>query len=450
MAKLKQISQSQFAILGMARLYYVNYIYVEKEWWADENERVIGAVIFDRTDEDWSYIVLGRDKTGLFRGIDQGLELPSQASARANLKERLSHYADSGTAVFSQDDETMKRKEILQPIVPVDQLHPDFRHLIEDLQFSAARRAIEETVYAFIDVDGNYVRDFQTTGFPGRLWELFLFRFFYEQEFYLSREFKRPDFCALQGEFRIGIEAVTVNPTAGENPPSAANAKEVENLLENYMPIKFGSSLFSKLQKKYWNDDHMRDVPFGIAIHDFHSGDSMTWSAPALYQYLYGVRISRKRDVGGKFIEHHEPIKWHEWKGKRIPSGFFGQPEAENVSAVLSSSSSTLAKWNRMGRMAGFGDPDTVMIRRGFKENPRPDKFEPVGFAVEVKPGSYSETWSEDIRVFHNPNARIPLPVNLFRGCSNMFLQDGEFRSAEPPGQHVITSQTVVITPKPD
>jgi len=451
MAKLKQITESHFSVYGMARLHYVNVLYVEKEWWADEDERVLGAVIFDRTDEDWSCIVLGRDKTGRFRGIDGRLELPSLASARANLKERLNHYSDTGAGDFPQGDEKETKKEILKPVVPIDQLHSDFRHLIEDPQYSAARRVIEETVYAFVDVDGNYVRDFQTTGFPGRLWELYLFRFLYEQEFYLAREFHRPDFCAIQGEMRVGIEAVTVNPTAGETPPSARQGKDVEFLLRDYMPIKFGSSLYSKLKKKYWKDAHMRDVPFTIAIHDFHSGDSMTWSAPGLYQYLYGVRISRKPDASGKMMEQHEPIVEHEWKGKKIPSGFFSQPDSEHVSAVFSSISSTISKWNRMGRMAGFGDPKTVMIRRGFKENPHPDKFEPVGFAVEVKSdGTYHETWSEDIRIYHNPKAIHPLPANLFRGCSNMTFQDGAFITAEPPGDHVITSQTLVVTPKPE
>jgi hypothetical protein len=446
MAKLKEISKSHFAILGMARLHFVNQIYEEREWWADEDERVIGVVVFDKIDDDWSYMVLGRDETGLFRGMDQGIELPSQASARANLKERLAHYSDSGAQVFPQADETEERKEILRPVVPVEQLHSDFRHLIDDPQYSAARRVIEETAYAFVDVDGNYIRDFQTTGFPGRLWELYLFRFLYEQEFFLHREFKRPDYCASQGNFRIGIEAVTVNPTAGEAAPVPKSNKEIKSLLDGYMPIKFGSSLYSKLQKKYWEDEHMQDAPLTIAIHDFHAGNSMIWSAPALHEYLYGVRLSIERDASGAPIERQEPIAEHVWKEKRILSGFFSQPDAEHISAVLFSNASTLSKWNRMGRMAGFGDPDTIMYRRGFKENPDPDALEPVGFSVEVKHGTYEESWSEDIRVFHNPNAIRPLPMNLFQDCSNMFFRDGKFYSAEPPGNYIITSTTFVFS----
>jgi hypothetical protein len=447
MTRLKKISKSHFAVLGMARLHYVNQIYEELEWWADEDERVIGAVVFDKIDEDWSCMIMGRSATGIFRGIDQRIELPSLASARANLKERLIFYADTGAHVFPQGDETEARKEILLPMVPAEKLHPDFRHLIEDPQYSAARRVIEETAYAFVDVDGNYIKDFQTTGFPGRLWELYLFRFLYEQQFYLHREFTRPDYCASQNDFQVGIEAVTVNSTVGEIAPVPRNNQEVRALLDDYMPIKFGSALYSKLKKRYWADDHMEGTPLTIAIHDFHNGNSMTWSAPAMPEYLYGVRLSVGKDSSGAPVAKQEPIKEHTWKGKTIPSGFFNQPETEHVSAVLFSSQSTLSKWNRMGRLAGLGDSKIIMYRRGFRENPDPEDSTPVGFSVEVKPGSYEERWSEDIRVFHNPNALSPIPMNLFQNCSNMYWKDGQFYSAEPPG-HIIASNTFVFAAK--
>jgi len=39
----------------------------EVEWVADLLERVLGAVVRDRIDNDWSYAVLGRDEHGIFR-----------------------------------------------------------------------------------------------------------------------------------------------------------------------------------------------------------------------------------------------------------------------------------------------------------------------------------------------------------------------------------------------
>jgi hypothetical protein len=444
MAKLKRILRAHFEILGMAKQHFLEDLVEEVEWWMDEDERVAGVVYICTTDHDWAYSALGRDTTGRFRAIDGDASLPSRVEASEKLKACLAGYADAGDSVFPQGDEKEKRKEILKPVVSGEKLHPDFKHLIEDTQFSAARRVIEETAYAFIDIDGNYIRDFQTTGFPGRLWELYLFRFLYEQRFELARHFNRPDYCAVYDGFRVGIEAVTVNPTLGETAPEPTPA-EVRHLHNGYMPIKFGSALYSKLQKKYWDDPHMEDVSLALAIHDFHGPRSMVWSGGCLPEYLYGVRHSVETDASGNGKAKAEPITEHVWGHKKIPSGFFGQPDAENISAVLFSNSSTLSKWNRMGRLAGLGAPDTVMYRRGYRVNPDPDALVPVEFSVEVKPGgTYEELWSDDIVIYYNPNALRPIPFGLFRGCSNMFWEDGALCTTDAPGK-ILGSMTWVV-----
>jgi hypothetical protein len=446
-ASLKQISKSHFDILCMARQPFVDDVVWECEWWADEAERVIGTVVLDRTDEDWSFMVLGRDENGLFRGMDMGTCIESQKIASERLQERLLYHSDTGDTVFPQGDVKGNRNDILIPLVARERLHSDFRHLIEDPQYSAARRVIEETAYAFADVDGNYIRDFQTTGFNGRLWELYLFKFLSEQRFILHREFSRPDYCASNGISRVGIEAVTVNPTAGEVPPIPKNNEEVRYLLNDYMPLKFGSPLFSKLGKRYWEDSHMTEVPLMFAIHDFHCGNSMIWSAPALHEYLYGLRVFAEKNEQGVPVAKQVPIVEHVWNGKKRPSGFFKQPDAEHISAVLFSNASTLSKFNRMGCLAGFADLGTIMYRQGFKENPDPDALTPVGFSLKVDPSTYKECWSEDVQIFHNPNALRPLPEDLFEGCVHNFLQDGEFYRCGPE-ERVISSVTFVATPE--
>ena len=83
------------------------------------------------------------------------------------------------------------------------------------------------------------------------------------------------------------------------------------------MPIKFGSPLFSKLNRKnkYWDLPHVAGHPFVLAIHDYHglatsdTPGSMTWSRAGLVNYLYGVRDDvfiegetvRPRMVVGKY-----------------------------------------------------------------------------------------------------------------------------------------------------
>ncbi len=173
MSAIQPISKSHFDILSLARRPSIEKITEEREWWAGENERVIGTVMFDKIDNDWSWIILGRDEKGLYRGIDMCVSLESQELASVKLKERLIYHSESGETSFPQGDFKGKRNDILKPLVLPERLHPNFKHLVEDTQYIAARRVIEETAYAFEDVDGNYVKDFQTTGFNGRLWELY-------------------------------------------------------------------------------------------------------------------------------------------------------------------------------------------------------------------------------------------------------------------------------------
>ncbi len=61
--------------------------------------------------------------------------------------------------------------------------------------------------------------------------------------------------------------------------------------MQNVYPIKFGSPLFSKMKKKYWEQEHVKGQPFILAIEDFHQPGSMVWTASALEVYLYGYNF---------------------------------------------------------------------------------------------------------------------------------------------------------------
>lgn len=444
--ELKRLSQARFNALCYSRQPPAAFMSREVEWWADPDERILGLVPLDTTDKDWAWIVLGRDEKALFRAINIDASIKTQVEASERLREQLQKYALSGESEFPQHDTDQKKNTLLVPVVRDEKLHRNFKILMEEEHHSPARAIIREIAYAFVDVDGNYAKDFQTTGFNSRLWELFLFVFLYEQKFFVPREFDRPDFCALKFGFPVAIEAVTVNPTDGEEPPSPETPEEAHELRQNYMPIKFGSALYSKLNKRYWELPHVKGVPFIIAIHDFHGSDSMTWSAPAIEDYLYGVRASWKKDEQGTLDVTETPITEHEWKGKRIPSGFFNLPDAENVSAVLFSNSATLSKFNRMAKLAGFGNREVMIFRVGNIHNPDPNATEPLPFKAEVTPGKYSENWSEGVRVFHNPRALIPIPDDLFEGCSQHFFEKGR-RVAILPRNFIYASKTFLFAP---
>lgn len=93
--------------------------------------------------------------------------------------------------------------------------------------------------------------------------------------------------------------------------------------LENYMPIKFGSSLYSKLTKnRYWDLEHVKGNPLVFAIADFHEANSMVWSHSALWQYLYGMRYEHIQTEDGSYHIAPTKILTHKLDAKEIPSGF--------------------------------------------------------------------------------------------------------------------------------
>jgi hypothetical protein len=202
------------------------------------------------------------------------------------------------------------------------------------------------------------------------------------------------------------------------------SVEKIKEELEGAMPIRFGSPLYSKLNKHYWKLPHVQGIPLVFAIADFHDAGSMLWSSTALISYLYGIKNEFYYDADGQLVIVPKPIKSHKTKGKTIPSGYFFQPESDHVSAVMSSANGTISKFNRLGKQAGFGDPNVMMIRRGACHDHDPNASVPKVFAYEVD-DQCNETWAEGLSMYHNPNALHPVPKELFPSVAHHHFCDG-------------------------
>lgn len=56
-------------------------LYEEVEWFADEMGNIIGSIIRDRTDDDWSWVMMGRD---VFRAIELDTCLPTPQKLKSD------------------------------------------------------------------------------------------------------------------------------------------------------------------------------------------------------------------------------------------------------------------------------------------------------------------------------------------------------------------------------
>jgi len=450
---MRRITQTQFDAYCYARQPLVRAMSKEVAWFEAGDRKLLAAIILDQIDSDYGHILLGRDSRRMFRCISVSSEFfKTVEEAEKFLESEIKAYVDDANELYPQGDEKHAPNEILEPVVEEDKLHPYFKVLINEPRFEAARNLIKEVVYSYVDPDGHYIKEFQTQGFDARIWELFLYVYLYDAGFEFIHGHAAPDYHISFYGNECCIEAVTVN--AGQNPerPDAEQPETREEILaltDNYLPIKFGSSLYSKLKKRYWEKEHVTGKPLIIAIHDFHMPGSMGWSRTALSEYLYGRRIRLVEDDGNKKVVN-ETIEKHSWEGKEIPSHFFNLPDSENISAVLFTNAATITKFNRMGKLAGLGSKDVHLIRAGYLFDPDPDALEPIQFSHDVDSPEYEETWSDSLMMFHNPKALNPVNLEWFGTISHTWVDEetGEFRGYHQP-YDVLSSVTLTLSSQP-
>ncbi len=49
----------------------------EKKWFIDDDKNLLGIVILDKIDKDWSFVILAKDEDNQFRAVDVAASLNS-------------------------------------------------------------------------------------------------------------------------------------------------------------------------------------------------------------------------------------------------------------------------------------------------------------------------------------------------------------------------------------
>ncbi|MBI9055954.1 MAG: glycosaminoglycan attachment site [Bacteroidales bacterium] len=430
MKNVISINRNLFNIyLLFTRNPFVRYFSRELEFYSNGNKSLIGFISLDYTDNDFNVAILSRDKSKQYRAGNMETSIPTIEKARRWIDEQM-----NSDSIVMHNDES-EYFDLFEIKAKKSQISQHFKLLKESEGLKGAKEVIKEISYHYKDIDGNFIEQFQSNnGFDSRIWELYLFCLCREELFSFKRNSHSPDFMIEKLGTEVAIEAVIVarknNKAIDELP--LKSMEEIEEKLKNKMPLMFGSALFDKLKKEYWKLDHVKGKPFLIAIADFHEDFSMTWSFTALSDYLYGYKYTHSYDKNGELIII--PVKIKEFvkeSGARIPAGFFFQPNSENISAVLFSSTATIGKFNRMGKQAGLGSSKSTIIRMGACHNFDDNASVPNMFQYQVDEDS-KELWSEGVSIFHNPNALIPLDKSLFPSVAHHELKDEFLYSSFP------------------
>ncbi len=111
-----------------------------------------------------------------------------------------------------------------------------------------------------------------------------------------------------------------MNAIVARRPPDPSTPEEFATCLQDYVPIKIARALTRELNRNspYWEAEDLRQIPFLLAIQDFHGPGSLRMVVPATTEYVFGVRHSlvdgsRKID---RITEHRFGHSW-------AVSGFF-------------------------------------------------------------------------------------------------------------------------------
>src|SRR5438132_11923121 len=74
------------ALAGYARVPMTTAFSEETAWFEHGSERVLGIVVRDRTDNDFTVIVMARDRRRLFRAVEVTVCQPTRQRAQALLR----------------------------------------------------------------------------------------------------------------------------------------------------------------------------------------------------------------------------------------------------------------------------------------------------------------------------------------------------------------------------
>ena len=342
-----------------------------------------------------------------------------------------------------------QEKTLFAPVVSQEKLNPNFKLLMDHPSHHPARAMLDHIYQGFIDLDGNFLEQFQTTAFDARFFELYLFAYFSKSGFEVDQTFQSPDFIVTRNGLTVAVEATTVNPSGAKHSErnvllSELSPEEYSHYLDNELPMKFGSPLYSKLNEEYWKLDQCKDKPLILAIEAFFNEESLGFSENAISQYLYGQRQSADWTSDGVLQIHTESLDSHTSGTKVIPSNFFGQPGTEHISAAIFTNSGTHAKFSRMGYQQGFGTDHFEIHRSGFCFTPDQDARDPTYFAYSLAQPPLVEWWGQGLVVHHNPNALFPVPKDFFHGAMQAYIEDGQYK-ANIPEWHPFVSRTFTL-----
>lgn len=285
----------------------------------------------------------------------------------------------------------MENLYLFTPIVEEEKYHHNFRAILAP-HATGIRKVISEWADGFVDRDGKFVKEFQTT-FNSCFWELYMYAVFKELNIAIDFKFNAPDFVS--SNHHLIIEATSANHAHDDVPEwektipgiTAGDSFEVFK----HSAIRLSNAFLAKINKyrtSYSKLNHVQDKPYIIAISNYTRQDFNLQGDVPMQWLLYDVLEKKSLNKAN---------------GSSVGLGLFLNDAFADVSAVLYSSLATTGKARILA--GDRGDITCHAIR--IKNNIMPIK-------IEANIAQYRESLTDGLRLFINPYARNPIKLDDF------------------------------------
>ncbi len=305
--------------------------------------------------------------------------------------------------------------DLFTPIVPPERFHPNFANCI------ARRNPHDEAVIAewaggFVDRDGKFVEEFQTT-FNSSFWELYLHAILKEAGCKIDFTHHAPDFVVTDPvPFVVeAIVALNARDALPEWTPLDLNLGPRDlNEFNRVAMVRLLNSISEKTKKyrkSYQHLPHVAGKPFVLALTPFDQPFFYLQVHRAIDAVLYGYYVDEQEyiDDPSKFVgsipaKNLKTIRKSD--AVELPLGIFNDDSHSHISAVIFNSSATWGKVRALN-----DDPFPFIIFSAARSDPSTGDF----YAFRGTKAAYAETLFDGLRVYHNPHAAHPLDWRVFQ-----------------------------------
>lgn len=300
--------------------------------------------------------------------------------------------------------------DLFQPLVPPDKQHDIFRLLMHPAH-APEREVIASWAIGFVDRDGKFVKEFQTT-FESSFWELYLHAMLKHLGMSLDHSFHAPDFV-VTAPTPFAMEATIAAPPLGGASAYGVCAPDIPKEFGKFNRqsiLRLCNSFTSKVRRyrqHYAMLDHMRDLPFVIAIAPFDRPQAHLTANRAIVAALYGIYYDEEQTIASQaesVITHHIDAIYKS-ETATVSIGMFVDDSYKDVSAVVFG---PLATWGKVRALADAPQRNIEFTTLHPSDG--------TGLTPEVRTAmkaDYVEPLLDGLYVLHNPFAERPLPPDV-------------------------------------